>query len=370
MNDIEKQKNARAMHNIKLDGQNVPRCRDCNIEGWDLLQRPCTSTPHVVPASELDYANKNTKPIETVNPICDETFDAMDFVKKMREALKLYFPDLEKCDAESSNTSSKTASHLSSALTIIEKLCQYIQTNNFWHGIVCTENGKLDVEQVKKELHDFYFIMQQVPLVYDHVTGGAMSKVMYYAKDVNREHDDHVTVLVENETAELQEEITRLKEANRIGNDILSSANNDVEQLSKCVGEQQATIVNFKANIQADLEAQDLKITNLHKGLKCFGTHHETCDVNCEINGVCTCGYGKSLNIACKHEWGTDGQHSNEYCKKCFTQKNCVWVYDKQRDKWSTGCGHTYGGDLILTKPGGEKMQNCLDCGRPITEQD
>jgi hypothetical protein len=23
----------------------------------------------------------------------------------------------------------------------------------------------------------------------------------------------------------------------------------------------------------------------------------------------------------CKHEWGTDGQHSNEFCKKCFVSK-------------------------------------------------
>lgn len=23
----------------------------------------------------------------------------------------------------------------------------------------------------------------------------------------------------------------------------------------------------------------------------------------------------------CEHEWGTDGQHSNEYCKKCFIAK-------------------------------------------------
>lgn len=26
-------------------------------------------------------------------------------------------------------------------------------------------------------------------------------------------------------------------------------------------------------------------------------------------------------NPDAQHEWGTDGQHQNEYCKKCFTQK-------------------------------------------------
>ena len=26
--------------------------------------------------------------------------------------------------------------------------------------------------------------------------------------------------------------------------------------------------------------------------------------------------------LGCTHVWGTDGQHSNEYCKKCFVSKN------------------------------------------------
>jgi len=35
--------------------------------------------------------------------------------------------------------------------------------------------------------------------------------------------------------------------------------------------------------------------------------------------------FAEHLNNAtekdCKHEWGTDGQHSNEFCKKCFVNK-------------------------------------------------
>lgn len=30
---------------------------------------------------------------------------------------------------------------------------------------------------------------------------------------------------------------------------------------------------------------------------------------------------GKVLEGKCSHEWGTDGQHSNEFCKKCFVSR-------------------------------------------------
>ena len=32
------------------------------------------------------------------------------------------------------------------------------------------------------------------------------------------------------------------------------------------------------------------------------------------------CGYNHGV-ANCEHEWGTDAQHSNEYCKKCFVDK-------------------------------------------------
>lgn len=30
---------------------------------------------------------------------------------------------------------------------------------------------------------------------------------------------------------------------------------------------------------------------------------------------------GEVLEGECTHVWGTDGQHSNEYCKKCFVAR-------------------------------------------------
>lgn len=62
------------------------------------------------------------------------------------------------------------------------------------------KRGKLNLEQVKKELTDWYYVMGEVSKVYDWVTGGLLSKVMYPAQSVidaaednlQRERDDAV----------------------------------------------------------------------------------------------------------------------------------------------------------------------------------
>lgn len=63
--------------------------------------------------------------------------------------------------------------------------------DDFWAEICLDENGNVDMEQVKKELADFRFIIQEVPKVYSHVTGGELSKPMYYAKGVVEKADEH-----------------------------------------------------------------------------------------------------------------------------------------------------------------------------------
>lgn len=52
------------------------------------------------------------------------------------------------------------------------------ESRQFWSGIVTNPDGSLNEEQVWKELHDFHFLLSNVPLVYDHVTGGRASKIM------------------------------------------------------------------------------------------------------------------------------------------------------------------------------------------------
>lgn len=59
----------------------------------------------------------------------------------------------------------------------------------FWKPIV-EKDGVLDTEQVKKELYDFYNIIQNVPKVYSHITNGLLSKPNYPADVVINVSDD------------------------------------------------------------------------------------------------------------------------------------------------------------------------------------
>ena len=53
----------------------------------------------------------------------------------------------------------------------------------FWKDIV-TKNGEIDLERIKRELFDFYNVMQDVPRVYDRITNGKMSYITYKAEAV------------------------------------------------------------------------------------------------------------------------------------------------------------------------------------------
>lgn len=54
----------------------------------------------------------------------------------------------------------------------------------FWKDIVCNEDGTINIEQLKKELCDFSVMIGEVPKVYVAVTGGTLSKPLYYADTV------------------------------------------------------------------------------------------------------------------------------------------------------------------------------------------
>lgn len=56
--------------------------------------------------------------------------------------------------------------------------------NGFWKDIVEKEDGTIDIEQVKKELSDFYVCMDNVPQVYAEITNGTLSKVTYPANTI------------------------------------------------------------------------------------------------------------------------------------------------------------------------------------------
>lgn len=75
----------------------------------------------------------------------------------------------------------------------------------FWRGVF--KDGA-DSEDVRKELADFHFAMEQVPLVYDHITGGALSKINYYAKGVIATADRHIEERIAEAVKDATEEAT------------------------------------------------------------------------------------------------------------------------------------------------------------------
>ena len=62
---------------------------------------------------------------------------------------------------------------------------------DFWKGILEDENGNTDIDKVKRELYDYSVILDQVPLVYDYVTGGVCSKPNTCASVVKSLVDDY-----------------------------------------------------------------------------------------------------------------------------------------------------------------------------------
>ena len=62
--------------------------------------------------------------------------------------------------------------------------------DEFWKSIVENPDGSLNLDQIKRELHDFHFQMGNTTKVFMHVTGGKVSKPNTLAEVVNALADD------------------------------------------------------------------------------------------------------------------------------------------------------------------------------------
>lgn len=54
----------------------------------------------------------------------------------------------------------------------------------FWKGIICNEDGSINIEQLKKELYDYSRVLDNVPAVYCEITGGLLSYPTYKSETV------------------------------------------------------------------------------------------------------------------------------------------------------------------------------------------
>lgn len=100
----------------------------------------------------------------------------------------------------------------------VKRLRADLKASEFWNSVF--PDG-MDEDQVKNELLDYHFLMEQVPIVYCHVTGGRLSKTTYYAKTVTDEADNAQNDAVQREIDDLiesgelvrEEEVRKLREA-------------------------------------------------------------------------------------------------------------------------------------------------------------
>jgi hypothetical protein len=100
---------------------------------------------------------------------------------------------------------------------------------DFWKDIVENEDGSINLEQLKKELYDFHFVIEEVPKVYMAVTNGAMSKPNYYANEVISIFNDYI-----NEEFILKDDLRDILKALKDENyDNLDELTEDLEELLK-----------------------------------------------------------------------------------------------------------------------------------------
>ena len=60
-----------------------------------------------------------------------------------------------------------------------------------WKPLLLTDK-KFDEQKIKNEMHDLVFIFQQISKVYRELTGGMLSKPMYYAKTIIQSHQEQI----------------------------------------------------------------------------------------------------------------------------------------------------------------------------------
>lgn len=105
---------------------------------------------------------------------------------------------------------------------------------DFWLDILTTD-GKFDEKKIKDEIHDFAYVLREVPKVYSHITNGNMSKPNYWASEVISVSDDYTTELCDEAYDDGKREIIeKVKDAVKNGYDI----NREIElwegDLKKC----------------------------------------------------------------------------------------------------------------------------------------
>lgn len=78
---------------------------------------------------------------------------------------------------------------------------------HFWKEHLLREDGTVDLEQVKKELSDFYVLIHNIPSIYSEVTGGMVSKHLTDPSAVIQQHRNYIEDLCEDHAKEVTEDL-------------------------------------------------------------------------------------------------------------------------------------------------------------------
>lgn len=82
---------------------------------------------------------------------------------------------------------------------------------DFWESICTDAEGNVNMDQIKRELHDYHLLMNHVAIVYDHITGGKISKPLTDPQTVIAVADDSYRESFEEEqSGEYSEKLEKL----------------------------------------------------------------------------------------------------------------------------------------------------------------
>jgi hypothetical protein len=114
-----------------------------------------------------------------------------EVVERLRWYARHYFSHVPRYETLTLDRCMSINEMLATAADEIERLSREKEAGEFWSGVFSEITDKTEREKIAAELTDFHFMMDQVPQVYMHITGGRMSKTNYYAADVIAEADDY-----------------------------------------------------------------------------------------------------------------------------------------------------------------------------------
>jgi len=84
----------------------------------------------------------------------------------------------------------------------------YIKTyEEFWKDILEDDVGNLNKDALMRELYDFHVLLEQVPIVYEHISGGATSKPHVDAVTMITLNDNRIAEIIKDKVEEFNAEL-------------------------------------------------------------------------------------------------------------------------------------------------------------------